>query len=72
MNPMSEPAPVEPDEQGEFHLIVDGEVKTFRIEHDDRGRPFLCEILPLPEELATLFAEQDARPERMVRRSAGG
>ena len=69
---MAERAYVEPDEHGDFYLLVDGQRKTFRIEHDGDGRPFLCEILPLPPDLAELLAEQDSHPERMVRRRSSG
>lgn len=72
MSFVAEPAYTEADDQGDFHLLVDGEGKTFRVEHDERGRAFLVEVLPLPAELESLFAEQDSHPERMVRRSARG
>lgn len=68
---MPERGPVEPDDKGEFHLLVDGAVKTFRVEHDDRGRPFLCEILPyegLPQHVREVLEEQERNPKPYVRR----
>lgn len=69
---MSDPAYVEPDEHGQFHLLVDGQRKRFRVDHDGQGRPFLCEILPLPTELEAIFEKAHAHPERLIRRRARG
>lgn len=71
MAAMSEPAYVEPDEHGDFHLLIDGERKTFRIEYDESGRAFLTEILPyesLPQHVRDMLEEQERNPKPYVRR----
>ena len=71
MSAMSEPAYVPPDDEGTFHLLVDGEPKTYRIDHDEAGRPFLCEILPyesLPDQVREVIEAGEAHPERWIRR----
>jgi hypothetical protein len=42
---MREPAYVEPDEHGDFHLLIDGEPKTFRIARDEQGRSHLLPVI---------------------------
>jgi hypothetical protein len=45
---MAEPAYVEPDEHGDFHLLVDGERRTFRVVHDEHGRPEFLPVIDYP------------------------
>jgi hypothetical protein len=66
---MSEPAYVEPDEEGHYHLRIAGEAKTFAVERDEHGEYFFVEILPyesLPEHVRHQIEESRRHPERLV------